>query len=240
MCPQELAVAYKSDSRTIVKVEKPPFNYYVMARCADSSNKDCRCPSKVDATEAVMLVDMLTLLPRRGEVDVFLVAHGFIVNGHFSFTKLSKLYGRYHVARVDTRAISACKVDAVLWHGSVICMIPCDASFNNSAAMGCEACVAARWLSGDKCADPSAAPIASAQAVDGHAGAPQKLVLGSARQSEESAEQGGSASASKRTQRQLEADAAKRAKMTGHSPERDPLAEADASVAADCLKQLSV
>ena len=104
--------------------------------------------------------------------------------------------------------------------------------------MGCEACIVARWRSGDRLADPGASPIASAQAVDKRPGAPPTAVLGSARQSEDSAEQVGDASGAKRTQRQVEANAVKRAKLD-RGPERDPVAEADALVAAGCLKRLS-
>ncbi len=239
--PEEYAAAITANrDKYIVEVDRPPFTYFVMSRGVDPAAPDTRLPAAVDKGKAFNLLEMVTAPPKRDEVDAILLASGVLKpNFRFSFKTLTVDYcDALAVTRVDTRLIAGCKEDPLKWHTAVSCQIPCDAALNNTAAMGCEHCVVSRWLCGDPLASPSAAPIASAQAVDRAAGAPQQVVLGSSRQSEEAAaEAGGDPASRKRTQRQSEADAAKRARADP-SPGRDPAAEIDADIAASKFAEL--
>jgi len=237
---QELGEAIHANrGRHVFEVEKGPFKYFVFPRHVVKEAGGRRIP-EVDPAEAAMMVEMLTLPPNRAEVDGFLIAEQFLIAGHLSFKKPCGIYDKYAVARVDLRRVQECKENPMRWHGTVVDMIPSDASLNNTAAMGCEYCIAARWLCGDDLANPLPSPIASEQAVRGKAGAPQRKVLGNARMSEDAAAAaaGQDDAAAKRSRRQVEAEASKRARTEDHSPPRSAAQKLDASVAQDHHKKV--
>jgi hypothetical protein len=122
------------------------------------------------------------------------------------------------MARLDTEVAKKCAKSPQLWNQAVVCMTGCDAYLNNYT---CEHCLVARSLEGD----PSANVTPSALAVATTSGRPLARVRGSARESEEAAED------KELKRRRLQAPA---------SPPRNAAAELAMLQIEDAYKNLSV
>jgi len=204
---------YEKNTEVIQRIDKGKRHYFVMAFGCDDENE--HAPKPVSAGKANELVELLTMPLSWEERTAWMQRHGYLNNGHISSTKLQDVYDNYAVVCVEPDRIAHAR-----------CLTACDESLNH---FGCEHCVVARHLMGDKDANPQPSKITSEAAKSRMPGAPQRLVLGGPLTSEASAEM----QASKKRKTSAE-------QWRGRlgSPPRDFLEEAAATRSQDRYNEL--